>query len=136
VAGVGPVGGANPVPDPNLGHGAASFIMADETGQGYSCVYTPASLQQHFAVTTTGAWKIFALTPSRAERLLVAGGPISDVNRPYQGTFNVFPGERVILVAYGTCAGQDVPTVTVPGTGQGVEGGDVCVGAGGIYAGG
>ncbi|MDQ1436682.1 MAG: hypothetical protein QOK43_311 [Acidimicrobiaceae bacterium] len=134
VAGVGPVGPvANPVPQPHPGHGAAIFVV-DGATEPAGCVYTPASPQQTYAVAVPGAWRIVALAPSHAERVVASGGPSTDPNRSVTGTFTVLPGERVALEAYSICTGQAVPTVTIPGTGKGIEGGDTCENTGIMYA--
>ncbi|MDQ1436683.1 MAG: hypothetical protein QOK43_312 [Acidimicrobiaceae bacterium] len=133
VPGVGQVGPvANPVPDPKPGHSTTVFVV-DGSSEPDSCVYTPASLTQNYVVAVPGSWRILALTPSHAERVLVAGGPATDTNRPVTGSFSVLPGERVILEAYMVCTGQATPTVTVPGTGTGVPGSDVCANDGVMY---
>ncbi|MDQ1436681.1 MAG: hypothetical protein QOK43_310 [Acidimicrobiaceae bacterium] len=122
-------------PRPALGHGGAAFVAYDE-GDPVHCVYTPDALQQNFAVTSAGPWRILARNPAGAERVLVAGGPVSSTSRPYAGTFSVLPGDRVVLEVDAVCGNQNIPTVTIPGTGKGVEGGDVCETVGAVFAGG
>ncbi|MDQ1436679.1 MAG: hypothetical protein QOK43_308 [Acidimicrobiaceae bacterium] len=136
---IGPVGPVQPPPlplppHPALGHSGGFFLAADDAGTTYSCVYTPEALQQGYAVAVAAPWRILALSPSGAERTLVAGGPVPDANHPYVGTFTVAPGDRVALELAGTCASQ-IPTVTIPGTGTGIEGAP-CVTTGFIVAGG
>jgi hypothetical protein len=114
------------------------YIAADDAKGASACVYTPASLDQTYVAATPNAWRILGLrveNGAQVERPILAGGEVSDPNRISAGGFRLAPGERVILEVTSTCKRTGLTTVTIPGTGLGVNPDEECASAGSLSAG-